>query len=104
MEPPRTLTTDDLNSTELVYPAFIDKLRVVFQQKLGWGPLQAREFFEPWKRISKRNSPLQVGFLLRKIYADRGIEAATVAHRAIWWFKNEPALRRAKRAALKAQG
>lgn len=103
MSAPKELTPDALQSKEPVYPAFIDKLRTTFQTKLGWGPLEARGYFEVFKAIAKREGGegLEQGFLLREICTENGVEAATVAFRAIHWLRNEREIKRAHRKALR---
>jgi hypothetical protein len=44
---PTALPPEALTSAEIVYPAWVDRLRVVLQMKCGAGPLECRRIFEP---------------------------------------------------------
>ena len=96
---PDNLGTQVLHSTAPVYPAFLDKPRVVVQKKLGWDPFKAREYFAPFKHDA-RSGTLTQGNLLTHALHDHGAEAALVILRALVYFANEPAMKRSHRRTL----
>ena len=93
---PDRLDTEVLHSTAPVFAQWIDRLRVVVQRKLGWDPFRTRECFAPFKHEA-RTGTLTQGNLLTHVLHDHGAEAALVILRALVWFTNEPAMKRAHR-------
>jgi hypothetical protein len=82
-----------------VYPAFIDKLRVIVQKKLRWAPTEAREFFARFKPAAKAGT-LTVGALLSAVNETYGLEAAVVVARALAWLGSEDLIKREQRKRI----
>jgi hypothetical protein len=85
-----------------VYPAFIDKLRVVVRKKLGWTPSEARSFFAPFKPAAKAGT-LTVGALLAAINDTAGLEAAVTVARELAWLGSEEQIKRERRRTFKGR-
>jgi hypothetical protein len=84
-----------------VYPAFIEKLRIVVQRKLGWSPSEARNFFASFKPAAKAGT-LTAGALLSAVNETAGPEAAVAVARALAWLGSEHQVKREHRRRIRA--
>lgn len=98
LELPDHLSPEALHSTAVVFPVHVDRLRTCVQQKLGWSPFSALQFFLPFKRRAQVG--LSVGELLTALQSQHGDGAALVVLRALRFFANEKSIRRAHRRAF----